>query len=100
MDWSKLITTDDLPEAYQAVVELIGLENTMKLAEKFHGRPIYLANPDKLFLPAKQRYFEKHFNKNNHLSLSVVTGLSVRYIYKLAEEREEKKAKEKQQPLF
>lgn len=86
MDWGKLLTHEDLPESYQTVAELIGLDNTMKLAAMFHGRPIYLANPDKLFLPAKIRYVKDHFNKHNHYSLSVITGLSVRYIYKLTEE--------------
>jgi Mor family transcriptional regulator len=89
LQWlAELDPEKDLTEHYREVVEVIGLENTIKLAEAFPSMSIYLKNPNKLLLPVKIRYVRKHFNKHNHRKLARITGLSERYIYKLVEKKE------------
>lgn len=89
MEWLKLLNIEHLPEHYQDVAEVIGLENTIKLAEKLHGAPIYFKNPEKLFLPVKVRYIRENFNGCNHRRLALATGLTERYVYQVLERKEE-----------
>jgi hypothetical protein len=88
LDWlQELDPETDLTEHYREVVAVIGLENTIKLAEAFPSIPIYLKNPHKLLMPVKIRFIHKHFNRHNHRKLARMTGFSERYVYKLVEEK-------------
>lgn len=98
MDWlAELDPETDLTEHYREVVAVIGLENTIRLAEAFPSIPIYLKNAHKLLTPVKIRYVHKHYNQHNHRKLARITGFSERYIYKLVEEKGDEAA---QQRLF
>ena len=95
MTWADYIKADQLPEDYQLIVDAIGLENTIKLAQALPSVYIYLKSPDKLFKPAKIKYVLDCYaqacpdNPFNPRRMALETGLSIREIYDIIENRKE-----------
>jgi hypothetical protein len=103
MSWVDYIKPDQLPEDYQLIVDAIGLENTIKLAQALPMVYVYLKSPDKLFKPAKIQYVLHSYKQSgpenpfNHRRIAIETGLSIREIYEIIENRKEAS---KQSALF
>jgi Mor family transcriptional regulator len=83
MKYLEHLKIEELPEFYQMVIEEIGLDNTIKLARKVNGKPLYLMDPDRLLMPAKKAYIHANFTGNNHYKLAFDTGLSLAEVYKI-----------------
>jgi hypothetical protein len=95
MKYLEYLKIEDLPEMYQEVVRVIGLEATLKLAEAFPGVPLYFKQARNLLLPAKKAYILAEFAKAgpahpfNHRRTALETGLPLATVYEiLAENRE------------
>lgn len=101
--WLDYIEEDQLPEDYQLIARVIGLENTIKLAQALPSIYVYLMSPDKLFKPAKVKYILERYaqacpdNPFNHRRIALETGLSIREVYDILAARKEES---KQQTLF
>jgi hypothetical protein len=95
MNWIDYIKPEQLPEDYQLIVDAIGLENTIKLAQKLPSVYVYLKSPEKLFKPAKIQYIlESHKTASpdrpfNPRRMALETGMSIREIYDIIENRKE-----------
>ena len=50
------LQVEALPEHYQDVVAVIGIDATVKLAQAFPGVPLYFKHVDRLLLPAKSAW--------------------------------------------
>ena len=93
--WTDYITIDQLPEDYQIIANAIGLEATIALAEALPSVYIYLKSPGKLFKPAKVEYvLDRYANAGpdapfNHRRVALETGLSIREVYDIVEQRRE-----------
>lgn len=93
--WIEYIKPEQLPEDYQLIVDAIGLENTIKLAQALPSVYMYLKSPDKLFKPAKIEYIlHQHANASpakpfNPRRVALDTGLSIREVYDIIENRKE-----------
>lgn len=101
--WHDYIKAEQLPEDYQFIVNVIGLENAIKLAQALPSIYIYLASPDTLFKPAKVQYILDRYAQSgpatpfNHRRMALETGLSIREVYDIIARRKEAS---KQQRLF
>ena len=82
-DWIKEIKIEDLPERYQEIALIVGLEHTLKLAEYFGKQGVYFVSIDSLIRQKKETYIRKHFNGRNHKDLARATGYSERWIYEI-----------------
>ena len=93
MSWVDSIDAEQLPEDYQIIVEAIGLENTIKLAQALPSVYFYLKSPDKLFKPAKIKYILESYKKAgpdkpfNPRRMALETGLSIREVYDIIKGR-------------
>jgi hypothetical protein len=93
MKWIDHIKAEQLPEDYQIIVDAIGLENTIKLAQTLPSVYIYLKSPDKLFKPAKIKYILESYKKSgpdkpfNPRRMALETGLSIREVYDIIKDR-------------
>ena len=83
MKYLEYLKIEDLPEFYQMIAGEIGMENTLKLAKKINGKPLYLMDPDRLLLPAKKAYIKANFTGGNHYKLAFDTDLSLAKVYKI-----------------
>lgn len=99
MDWREDITIEELPETYQQMTEIIGLENVIKLIEHFGKQPVYFCGMDKFVSEKKRQYITKNFNGSNHRELARATGYSLVWIYEILKE-EKTLSKIKQKGLF
>lgn len=83
MNWLNDITAKDLPEQYHEMVALIGVENTLKLAEKFPKQPFYFIGLEVVIEKKKKEYIRKKFDGSNHKELARATGYSERWVYEI-----------------
>ena len=94
MKWLEYIQVEQLSEDYKLVAQIIGLEQTVKLAQGLStGVHLYLKNPDRLFQAAKEAYVRTVLAKHpgtDRRRLALETGLSERHVYDLAAELKEK----------
>lgn len=89
MKYLEYLKTEELPEQYQEVIRVIGLDATLKLAEAFPGVPLYFKSVNRLLLPAKKAFIRANFDGGNHRRLALDTGLPLATVYEiLAEARE------------
>jgi Mor family transcriptional regulator len=63
-DWIKEITVDDLPAAYNEMSQIIGIENTIKLALHYGGLPYYFQKVDSLLQKIRDEKIKKEFRGN------------------------------------
>ena len=91
-DWTKEIKVEDLPEVYQTIAEVIGVEHTVKLARALGGTYCYLPKLDKLLQEIRDRRIKQEFTGFNHKKLALKYGLSeirIRQILGGGDERQE-----------
>lgn len=48
MEWMRDVAAEELPEPYQTLVRLVGMEATMAIAEEFGGLSLYFPKLDRL----------------------------------------------------
>jgi Mor family transcriptional regulator len=69
-DWMSEIKTEDLPSSYQEMVELIGFEATIKLADKYQGTGFYFHKLDTAIQEARNKRIKAEFTGGNHKELA------------------------------
>lgn len=77
------IEKSDLKEPYATIAELIGLKNTLKLAETFGGEMIYLPKLDGIMRSARNKEIREKFNGYNFKELAKeygITDIAIRFI--------------------
>lgn len=82
--WISEITPEQLPRPYDQIVEICGIENTVKLAELFQGVPLYFAKFDSVVKEIRDRHIREEFEQGeSHKKLAIKYGLTERWIYEL-----------------
>lgn len=87
-EWMDEIDLNDLPTRLREVAEIIGLRNTLKLAQKYQGIPLYLNMLDSAIAEARNRRIRKEFNGSNHRQLAQKYRLTEVWIRQLLKEHE------------
>jgi len=82
-DWIKAIEKHELPAKYAEMSDIIGIENTIKLAEHFGKDGFYFKSIEKIITKKKEEYIRNNFTGNNHTELARATGYSTRWIYEV-----------------
>lgn len=75
-DWAKDIALADLPEIYQAVAEVVGLENAISLSELLSGQLVYFPKLDSLLRIRRDSAIRREFTGRNHRDLARKFGLT------------------------
>lgn len=88
-EWMKEINPEVLPEPYKKLTSIIGLENTLKLAEEFQGTTLYFAKLDSTLKYLRDEKIREEFNGSNHKELAVKYGLTETWIRKILLEKPE-----------
>ena len=78
--WVEEVDPDQLPEIYQELAELIGLESTFKLAAVFDGGSIYLPKLERSLVEFRNQIIREEFDGANVRKLARRWGLSIRHI--------------------
>ena len=99
MEWLTAIKIEELPKQYREMAEIIGVENTIRLAEYFGKTPVYFPSIDPVIREKKKQYIIENFRGDNHYELARATEYSLVWVYDIL--KEHKKAQQrKQRKLF
>ncbi|MEW5911497.1 MAG: Mor transcription activator family protein [Thermodesulfobacteriota bacterium] len=79
-DWMKQVNPGELPEVYQEMSEIIGLEYTMQLAQVFAGNSVYFPKLERSLLCVRNQMIRREFNGANVRALARRWGLSSRHV--------------------
>lgn len=76
-------TMEDIAQAYQPLVELIGLGNVLKLSQYFMGDKIYLPKVERILSPARNRRIRREYNGENTKELAKEYDLTTTQILQI-----------------
>lgn len=79
----RAIRTEDVPQEYQDIVEILGLEAFLKLTRLCGGQSLYIPKVESLTREGRDREICARFNGGNYRSLAVQFRLSERQIRKI-----------------
>ena len=79
-------TLEDVGESCRPLVELIGLENVLKLSTYSMGDKIYFPKVDRLIAPARNRRIRKEYNGFNIKELAQAYDLTTNQIMNIVKE--------------
>jgi Mor family transcriptional regulator len=74
------VRPEQLPEVYQEIVGVIGLEPTLHLAQVFAGNSVYFPKLDRALLQLRNRIIRAEFDGSNTRQLARRWGLSSRHV--------------------
>lgn len=76
----KYVDVSDIPETYQPVVSLIGLDNFLKLCRYAMGDELYFPKQESVLRNARNRLIIQEYNGHNLAELSHKYNLATKYI--------------------
>lgn len=79
------ISAECLPESYQALAEIIGVENTLKIARSLGGLVYYYPKLDNLLQKKRDDRIRREFTGCNHKELAIKYGLTERWIREIVQ---------------
>lgn len=74
------MSVECLPESYQAVAEIVGIENALKLSQHLGGLYFYYPQLDSLLRKKRDERIQNEFNGCNHRELARKYGLTESWI--------------------
>lgn len=83
MNWSGIISIEDLSENQREIAEVIGLDTYISLTQYFGGESPYIPKFDELVKDPRNREIRKKYNGYNSTELARKYSLSERYIRQL-----------------
>ncbi|MCA1989424.1 MAG: hypothetical protein LDL07_09830 [Desulfarculus sp.] len=78
--WLKQIQPDDLPDIYQEMAAVIGVEATVTLAQNFAGTSVYFPKLERALLGLRNAAIRREFDGANVKLLSRRWNLSARHV--------------------
>ena len=81
------MTIDSLPEEYQIVAEICGMEAALRLSKDMSSLRIYVPKFDKLVAPRRDEMIRKEFTGCNHRQLARKYSLSETWIRAIVERK-------------
>lgn len=86
MDWIKEIDYNKFLEGdMKTVVELVGIDNFIKLFKVFGKSTVYFS--ERPLMEMKQEYIRKHFGEKTERELARMLGVSERLVYKIGSQK-------------
>lgn len=86
-EWLRELTPDDLPEPYKEISSMVGMDGTLKLADKYQGTAIYLPKLDAALRKVRDEKIKAEFNGSNHRELARKYGLTEVWVRQIIAEK-------------
>ncbi|PZM65887.1 Mor transcription activator family protein [Paenibacillus konkukensis] len=99
-EWAQELEKEDLPDRYHPVIELIGMENFLKLSAYVNGSNLYFPTISSCIEPIRNRRIVAEYNGRNILELGRKFRLSERQIRHILSSAPEAPEDENQMTLF
>jgi hypothetical protein len=79
------LTAEELPEGYRQMAAVVGVENTLKLAEYLGGMHVYFPKLDSLMKRRRDERIRREFTGLNHRELARKYGLTEKWVRKIVQ---------------
>lgn len=79
MDLKDELTRDQVDPKYQPIVDLIGIENFLKLCEYIGGDAVYFPRLDTVLRPVVYEHMKHEYNGYNEKELAMKYGVTVKW---------------------
>ena len=79
-EWMKQIGSKDLPEVYQEMADIIGVEATVHLARIYAGTSVYFPKLERALTALRNKMIMREYNGSNVKGLARRWGLSSRHV--------------------
>lgn len=76
-------TMEDIADAYKPLVEMIGLNNVLKLSQYFMGDKVYLPKAERILSPARNRRIRREYDGSNTKDLAKDFDLTTNQILQI-----------------
>ncbi len=86
-DWYDEIKPDELTDPYRELATIIGLKNTIKVAEKYQGMALYLPKLDGLIRKIRDEKIRAEFNGGNYRELAIKYRLTEVWVRQIVDEK-------------
>ncbi|MRR15682.1 MAG: hypothetical protein EG826_04405 [Deltaproteobacteria bacterium] len=86
-DIAATMTIDELPDSYQPVAEIVGIENALKLAQHLGGLSYYYPRLDSLLRDKRDAQIRAEFTGCNHRDLARKYKLTESWIREIVQRR-------------
>lgn len=70
----------DIPEAYRPIVDIVGVEKFVELAEYARGDRLYFPKTETILKQARNRYIKEQYNGRNTKELAAEFDITVQQI--------------------
>ena len=77
--WTDSLTIEMLPEQYQPLAEILGVQPLLKLAEQYGGASLYIPKVEALVKALRDKRIQKEYNGYNAKVLAQKYELSVNW---------------------
>ncbi len=82
-----VVKEKDLPEIYQEIARIVGVDNAVRLSEYLGGMHLYFPKIEKLLRDKRDAAIREEFTGFNHRALAHKYGLSEKWIRAIVQER-------------
>lgn len=86
-DIAATMTIDELPESYQPVAEIVGVEDALRLAQHLGGLSFYYPRLDSLLRDKRDAQIRAEFTGCNHRDLARKYNLTESWIRQIVQRR-------------
>ena len=84
--WTEAITIDMLPEQYQPLAEVIGVQQLLNLAEKQGGSNLYVPKLEALVRTTRDRQIKEEYTGYNAEALAKKYSMTVRWVQEICKD--------------
>lgn len=74
---------EDISDRYRVVIDIIGIENFVKLGRYTQGDEIYFPKPESIVVPARNRRIRKEYDGSNAANLAQKYDLTIKQIWNI-----------------
>ena len=84
--WTDSLTIEMLPEQYQPLAEILGVQPLLKLAEQYGGASLYIPKVEALVKALRDKRIQKEYNGYNAKELAQKYELSVTWVLNICKD--------------
>ena len=84
--WTDSLTIEMLPEQYQPLAEILGVQPLLTLAEQYGGASLYIPKVEALVKALRDKRIQKEYNGYNAKELAQKYELSVNWVLNICKD--------------
>ena len=84
--WTDSLTIEMLPEQYQPLAEILGVQPLLKLAEQYGGASLYIPKVEARVKALRDKRIQKEYNGYNAKELAQKYELSVNWVLNICKD--------------